>query len=146
VTGKDAVTFLLVFVGGAVGAPARYLIDRFVQRWRNSVFPWGTLTVNLIGSFVLGVLIGAGSGASGPPTGQDTSGLLAALGGPGGIVTTLAGTGFCGALTTFSTFGFETVRLLEEGSLLEAALNAAASLVLGLIVAFAGYTLALNLA
>lgn len=114
-------TLLLVFVGGAVGAPTRYLIDRFVQRWRDSVFPWGTLTVNLIGSFVLGAIVGAQ---------------------PDGVVMALAGTGFCGGLTTFSTFGYETVRLLEEGSLMEAALNAVGSLVLGVLFALAGYGLA----
>lgn len=116
-------TLLLVFVGGVVGAPTRYLIDRFVQRRRDGVFPWGTLTVNLVGSFILGLIVGAQ---------------------PGGVVTALAGTGFCGALTTFSTFGYETVRLLEEGSLLEAALNAFGSLLVGVLFALAGYSLAVH--
>lgn len=111
-------TFLLVFVGGAVGAPARYLIDRLVQRRHDSVFPWGTLTVNLLGSAVLGALFAAG---------------------PSKDVTLLLGTGVCGALTTFSTFGFETVRLVEDGSFLEAALNAAGSLLLGLAAAAGAY-------
>jgi CrcB protein len=117
------VTLLLVFVGGAVGAPTRYLIDRLVQRRHDSVFPWGTLTVNLVGSFILGLLVGAQ---------------------PGDVLTTLAGTGFCGALTTFSTFGYETVRLLEEGSLMEAALNAFGGLLLGVLFALAGYGLAVH--
>ena len=111
-------TLLLVFLGGAVGAPARYVLDRLVQRRHDSVFPWGTLTVNLLGSAVLGGLLGAGSA---------------------GDLTAFAGTGFCGALTTFSTFGFETVRLLEEGSFFEAALNAAGSLLLGLLAAAGAY-------
>ncbi|MEZ0074620.1 CrcB protein [Planotetraspora sp. GP83] len=118
------VTILLVFAGGMVGAPARYLIDRFVQRRHDSVFPWGTLSVNLFGSFVLGALAGAQ---------------------PPGVVMTLAGTGFCGALTTFSTFGFETVRLLEDGSLRAAALNAFGGLALGVLSALAGYGLAVHL-
>ncbi|MEN3533943.1 fluoride efflux transporter CrcB [Microbispora sp. ZYX-F-249] len=116
---------LLVFLGGVVGAPARYLADRLVQRLHDSVFPWGTLSVNLAGSLVLGVLIGA----------RDGVGLSA-------DAVTLLGTGFCGALTTFSTFGFETVRLLEEGSVLEASLNALGSLVLGVLAAAAGFALA----
>ncbi|MEV4457055.1 fluoride efflux transporter CrcB [Microbispora sp. NPDC004025] len=116
---------LLVFLGGVVGAPARYLADRLVQRLHDSVFPWGTLSVNLAGSLVLGVLLGARDGVGLPAD-----------------VVTLLGTGFCGALTTFSTFGFETVRLLEEGSVLEACLNALGSLVLGVLAAAAGFALA----
>ncbi|MEV7801968.1 fluoride efflux transporter CrcB [Microbispora sp. NPDC088329] len=120
---------LLVFLGGVVGAPARYLADRLVQRLHDSVFPWGTLSVNLAGSLVLGLLLGARDG----------------LGLPAETLT-LLGTGFCGALTTFSTFGFETVRLLEEGSVLEACLNALGSLVLGVLAAAAGFALAALLA
>ncbi|WP_067186666.1 fluoride efflux transporter CrcB [Microtetraspora niveoalba] len=116
-------TLLLVFLGGAVGAPARYLMDRMVQRWHDTVFPWGTFAVNVVGSFVLGLLTGLQ---------------------PGPLVATLAGTGFCGALTTFSTFGFETVRLLEEGSYAEAGLNAVGSLLLGVLAATGGYALAVH--
>lgn len=114
---------LLVFVGGMVGAPARYLLDRAVQRRHESVFPWGTLTVNLIGCLVLGLLTGAAQSL------------------PKDLVV-FAGTGICGAFTTFSTFGYETTRLLEEGSLLEAGLNAAVSLLLGVLAAAAGYGIA----
>lgn len=118
-------TILLVFLGGAVGAPARYLIDRFVRRNHGGVFPWGTLTVNLAGSFILGFLFGA----------QSTLGLSHE-------VAVLAGTGFCGALTTFSTFGFETVRLLEEKSTGKAAANAVGGLLLGIAAAVAGHAVA----
>jgi CrcB protein len=111
---------LLVFLGGTIGAPARYLLDRAVQRRHESVFPWGTLTVNLIGCLVLGVLTGAAQSL------------------PKDLVV-FAGTGICGAFTTFSTFSFETTRLLEEGSLLEAGLNALASLLLGVLAAAAGF-------
>jgi CrcB protein len=117
-------TILLVFVGGAIGAPTRYVLDRLVQQRVGGVLPWGTLTVNLVGSAVLGALLGAGS--------------------PQAAVA-LAGTGFCGALTTFSTFGYETVRLLEDGSMLEAALNAVGSLVLGLLAAAATYAIAASI-
>jgi fluoride exporter len=118
------VTALLVFAGAAIGAPARYVLDRLVQQRTRGALPWGTLTVNLAGSALLGALLGAGS----PP---------AAL--------ALAGTGFCGGLTTFSTFGYETVRLVEDGSMLEAALNALGSLVLGLAAAAASYAIAASL-
>ncbi|HEX6469657.1 MAG TPA: fluoride efflux transporter CrcB [Streptosporangiaceae bacterium] len=114
-------TALLVFLGGAIGAPTRYLLDRLVQRRAGGALPWGTLTVNVVGSAVLGALLGAGV----PP--------------PAAAV---AGTGFCGALTTFSTFGYETVRLLEDGAVLEAAVNAFGSLLLGLAAAAGSYAIA----
>lgn len=118
-------TVLLVLVGGALGAPLRYLADLFVQSRHDSVFPWGTFAVNVAGSLVLGA----------------TAGAVATAGGPAWVLT-LVGTGFCGALTTFSTFGFETVRLVEDGSLLEAGLNVTASLVVGMAACVAGWWLA----
>jgi len=81
---------LMVVLGAAVGAPARYLTDRLVQSRHTTGFPWGTFVVNVVGSFVLGAVTGA---AASP------------------WVTALVGTGFCGALTTYSTFGWETVHL-----------------------------------
>lgn len=121
-------TVLLVLLGGALGAPLRYLTDLFVQSHHDSVFPWGTFTVNTVGSLVLGVTGGAVSAADGPEW-----------------VLGLVGTGFCGALTTFSTFGYETVRLVEEGSLLEAGLNAGVSLVAGMAACVTGWALAATL-
>lgn len=117
-------TVLLVLAGGAVGAPLRYLTDLFVQSRRDSVLPWGTLTVNVAGSLVLGAVASAVVHADVP-----------------GWVLTLVGTGFCGALTTFSTFGFETVRLAEDGSWAEALGNVALSLVAGFAACTAGWAL-----
>jgi fluoride exporter len=114
------VTLLLVLLGGAVGAPARYLADVAVQRLHRSSFPWGTWAVNMAGSFVLGVV------AAGAST----------------WTLTLVGTGFCGALTTFSTFSFETVRLAQEGSMIKAAVNAFASVAVALGMCAAGYAIA----
>jgi CrcB protein len=118
------VTLVLVVVGGAVGAPLRYLTDRWIQSVHDSVFPWGTLTVNVAGSLLLGAVAGA-----------------VTVGAPHEALD-LVGTGFCGALTTFSTFGYEVVRLVEEGSWLAAALNAAASIGVGLLACAAGWWLA----
>jgi len=119
-----AVEYLLVAAGGAVGAPLRYLTDRSVQRRHDSLFPWGTFVVNVVGSMILGVLAGAalvGAGSS-------TTGLL-------------LGTGMCGALTTYSTLSFETARLLEQRARLYAFANLAGSIVAGLAAVTAGYLL-----
>lgn len=104
-------TVLLVLVGGALGAPARYLTDRLVQSRHDSGFPWGTFTVNAVGSLILGIVLGW----AGSPT-----------------VTALIGTGFCGALTTYSTFGYETVVLASRRAWLYAAFNAFGSVAAGL--------------
>ena len=118
-------TVAMVLLGGAIGAPLRYLADLFVQSRHDSVFPWGTFTVNVLGSLILGV----------------TAAAVIDLGAPGWVLT-LVGTGFCGALTTFSTFGFETIRLLEQGSVLTAAANSVASVTLGLGARAGGFAVA----
>lgn len=115
-------TVLLVLLGGAVGAPTRYLTDQWVQSRHDTVLPWGTFTVNIVGSLILGFLAGGSA-----------DGALPAW------VLTLAGTGFCGALTTFSTFGFETIRLVEAGSWRIAAVNVVGSVAVGLGIFFAGW-------
>ena len=116
-------SFLLVALGAAVGAPLRYLVDRAVQARHDSLFPWGTFAVNTAGSFLLGLLAATGVHTPAP--------LMAAV-----------GTGLCGALTTYSTFGYETVRLLQERARLFAVLNAAASIIAGLGAAFCGIAVA----
>jgi CrcB protein len=115
-----AVTVLLVALGAAVGAPARYLIDRAVQSRHDSLFPWGTFAVNVVGSLILGALAGGASAHA----------------------VALLGTGLCGALTTYSTFGYETIRLLEERAKTFAVLNAAGSVAAGLGAAVVGYAVA----
>jgi CrcB protein len=119
------VTVLLVVVGAIVGAPMRYLTDRAVQARHDSVFPWGTLAVNVAGSFILGLLV----------AGAATHGVSA-------HVVALVGMGFCGALTTYSTFSYETVRLAQEGARFYAVANVVASVVAGLGAAFFGAAVA----
>ncbi len=117
--------WLLVVAGAFVGAPLRYLTDRAVRARHDSVFPWGTFVVNVVGCLVLGLLAGAvAAGAAGPR------------------LQLLVGTGLCGALTTYSTFSYETLRLTETGSGLYAALNVVASVAAGLAAAFTGVSLA----
>ncbi len=118
-------TVLFVALGAALGAPLRYLVDRSVQARHDSVFPWGTFTVNVLGSFVLGLVTG----------GAQVAGL------PGSVVA-LLGTGLCGALTTYSTFSYETLRMLSTGSRSLAVLNVLASLAGGLGAAVLGFMVA----
>jgi len=118
-------TVVLVLLGGALGAPVRYVVDLMVQSRHDSVLPWGTFVVNAAGSLVLGATAGGVAAAAGPDW-----------------VLTLAGTGFCGALTTFSTFSFETVRLAEERALRAAAVNVAGSVVVGAAACAAGWSVA----
>jgi CrcB protein len=112
---------LLVVLGAVVGAPLRYATDRFVTARHDTGFPWGTFTVNMAGSFVLGLVLGG----SAPPA-----------------VAALVGTGFCGALTTYSTFGYETVQLGRDGRLMQAAFNAIGSVLGGLGAAGLGLAVA----
>jgi CrcB protein len=118
-------TLLLVAVGAAVGAPLRYLTDRFIQARHDTIFPWGTLTVNIAGSLIFGVLVG-----------------MATTGRLDPAIVTVLGPGFCGALTTYSTFGYETLRLAEDGSRFLAGVNIAISLLAGLGAAFIGFAIA----
>lgn len=114
-------TVLLIIAGAAVGAPLRYFTDRAIQARHDSVFPWGTLVVNVLGSLLFGVLV------RGAAAGGVSSEMIAAL-----------GTGFCGALTTYRTFGYETARLAGDGSVSYGLLNVAVSVGVGLGAAFLG--------
>jgi CrcB protein len=110
-----------LFIAGAIGAPTRYMVDGFVQYRTPGVFPFGTLVINVSGSFLLGIITG-----------------LALYHGLAPLPRAAIGTGFCGAYTTFSTFSYETVRLIEEGSVRLAATNVALSVVIGLAAAGLG--------
>lgn len=110
---------------GAVGAPLRYVVDGFVSDRTRSAFPWGTFLINVTGSLVLGFLTGLTLYRSFPKTPQ-----------------VVLGTGFCGAFTTFSTFTFEAVRLMEEGAFAEAFLSMAGTVVTGAAAAALGLGLA----
>ena len=112
-------TALLVMAGALAGAPLRLLADRVAAARRGHGSVLGTLTVNVAGSAVLGVLLGLGDVPA--------------------AVVALVGTGFCGTLTTFSTFGYDVVRLVEERLAGRALAYLAGSLVLGLGAAAAGY-------
>ncbi|MCY9786369.1 CrcB family protein [Nocardiopsis sp. EMB25] len=108
---------LMVAVGGAIGAPLRYLTDRFVQIRHDSVFPWGTHTANATACLIFG--------------------FVSVLALPDWAYALVA-TGFLGALSTYSTFGYETLRLLEKKTWFLAFANAAASVGAGLGAAYIG--------
>jgi CrcB protein len=114
-----------IAVAGALGAPARYLLDDVVQNRRAGVFPLGTLVINVTGSFVLGVLTGLALYHAFPTDAK-----------------VVLGTGFCGAYTTFSTFTYETVRLAEERALRAALQNVLSSAFVPALAAAAGLALA----
>jgi fluoride exporter len=111
------VTLLLIALGAAIGAPLRYLTDRLIQTHHDSLFPWGTLAVNMAGSALLCFLAGLPADPA----------LMAA-----------AGTGFCGALTTYSTFSYETLRLAQAGAHFYALANITASVIAGLGAGYLG--------
>ncbi len=103
----------------AVGAVLRYLTDRTVARRTGGAFPWGTLLVNVAGCFLLGAISGSSR-----------------------LTRSLLGAGFSGSLTTFSTFGYETVRLVEHRAFGRAIWNVALNAGFGLAAAAAGLALA----
>ncbi|WP_433200815.1 fluoride efflux transporter CrcB [Nocardia sp. CA-107356] len=117
--------WLLVIVGAAVGAPLRYLTDRIVQSKHDTLFPWGTFAANLTGCLSLGILTGA-----------------VTAGAASSHIQLLVGTGFCGALSTYSTFSYETLRLAQTGARFYAAANIIASVIAGLGATFTGTALA----
>ena len=114
-------TAALVVLGAMIGAPLRYLVDRAVQSRHGTVFPWGTITVNLIACAGLGLLTGA---AAAGITSHQLQALLA--------------TGLCATLSTYSTFSYETLRLTEQRRPLYAAANIAISVIAGLGAAALG--------
>lgn len=120
----NALMWAGVMALGGLGSVARFVIDRAVARRAARSFPYGTLTVNVTGAVLLGLITGL------------------ALSHP---VALLLGTGFVGAFTTFSTWMFETQRLTEGRQLRPALANIVVSVVLGIAAAAAGQAIAVRL-
>jgi fluoride exporter len=121
-------TWLVVALGSALGGVARYGVGLLVARAVGQAFPWGTLLINVVGSFIIG-LYGALTLADGPmPASFDARAFVMV--------------GFCGGFTTFSSFSLQTVDLLQAGETMSAALYIAASVALCLAGTFFGYWLA----
>ena len=119
-------TYLAISIGAVLGANARFLIGGWVAERYGSPFPWATLLVNVSGSFLLGFILTLVSERSI---------------GPWWVRPGLA-IGFLGSYTTFSTFSYETLRLVESGSLLAAGANVAGSVTAALLGVFLGAALA----
>jgi fluoride exporter len=114
-----------VGLGGFLGANARYLLGGFIsERW-GAVFPLGTFVINVTGSFILGFFMAY---AQDRPWVEPSARLMFAV-------------GFVGAYTTFSTFEYESMRLIQERELFLAMLNILGSLLTGAVAVFAGFAL-----
>jgi len=118
-------TYLLIALGSAIGGVGRYWISGLVARWFGETFPWGTLVVNVLGSFIIGA--------------------FATLTAPDGrwLVATEARqfvmVGLCGGYTTFSSFSLQTLNLIHEGEWLWAGVNILLSVTLCLVVVWLGH-------
>jgi len=122
-------TLIFVAMGGALGASVRFLLSAAALRLLGPQFPWGTLAANLIGSFLMGLLIGA------LVTRIDLSDHLRAF----------FSVGVLGGFTTFSAFSLELANMIERGDLSLAGLYALTSLILGVTALFAGLAVARTL-
>ena len=110
---------LLVALGGAVGSVLRYLLSR-----KNTSFPWGTFAVNILGSLLIGLLVGLVS-----------KGVLSPE------MKLLMVTGFCGGFTTFSTFANESFGMMKAGDVLQMVLYVGVSVVIGILAVWGGMAL-----
>jgi CrcB protein len=109
--------FLMVCLGGAFGTGARYLLGGWAQRALGTTFPWGTLIINSLGSFCIVVIMYLGV----------QRGLLSPS------MRVVLTTGVMGGFTTYSTFNYETIRLMQDGSLGLGALNILTTVVVCLL-------------
>jgi len=122
--GDGCLNLLLVILGGGVGAGGRYLLGGWLQSLVGYGFPWGTFTVNILGSLVLGLVFGVAQ------QGSLSSGTVLFL-----------TVGVLGGFTTFSSFSFETMQLLALGNVGASLLNVAGQFVMSLLAVYLGFTL-----
>ena len=121
-----SIRYLLIMAGGALGSACRYALQGWAQRFSDGSFPVGTLTVNVVGCFIIGVLNMLFTGPS-PIRIEYRVGVLV---------------GLLGGFTTFSAFGWETFALASEGQLAGAAMNVVLSVTFGMAAVWLGYRLA----
>ena len=112
---------LLVFVGGGVGSALRYVVGKFLKTV-SSGFPWGTFSVNIVGSLLIGLFMGIALKNSSLSENQ----------------TLLLITGFCGGFTTFSAFAYENQVFLKEGDIMSFLIYTLGSIAVGIVAIFLG--------
>jgi CrcB protein len=120
--------YAAVMVGGAIGSALRYVMSTWISEATHSTFPWGTLVVNVIGSFVIGLFTGL-TGPDGP--------LLVSP-----VARAFVTIGILGGFTTFSSFSLQTMLLVQDGQWFSAVGNILSSVVLCLVAAGAGIAVA----
>jgi CrcB protein len=119
---------VFVMIGGAIGSLVRYWMSEACAVLFGTAFPWGTLVVNVSGSFIIGYVAG-GAGAGG--RWMDS-----------GLIRHFVMIGLCGGYTTFSAFSLQTVTMLQAGDVVRAGLNATVSLSACLVATAAGFAVA----
>lgn len=112
---------LLVFIGGGFGSTLRYVIGKYMNSTETGI-PWGTFTANILGSLLIGIILGFAAKNDALSSNQ----------------TLLLATGFCGGFTTFSTFAYENHELLKAGDFTSFALYTIGSFVVGFLAVFLG--------
>jgi CrcB protein len=118
-------TYILIGVGGFLGSISRFAAGQFIQNLLQSTLPFGTFSVNLLGSFIIGLIYGLSEYHNWFH--PDLRMLLAV--------------GFCGGFTTFSSFSYENLALLRDSQYLASAIYSVSSMILGIVAAFGGYFL-----
>ena len=124
-------SYMWIAIGGALGSMARFWTSGFVARHMGEAFPWGTLIINVVGSFIIGFF----ATISGPD-GRFSAGVDGRL---------FVMAGFCGGFTTFSAFSLQTLDLIHRGEWLPAAANIVGSVVLCLVGVWLGHVAAVGL-
>ncbi|MEQ9423444.1 MAG: fluoride efflux transporter CrcB [Cyclobacteriaceae bacterium] len=112
---------LLIGIGGFFGSICRFLVNDFFQKNYPNDYPWGTFAANMLGCFLIGLILGAASSGNIPKA-----------------LIWLFATGFCGAFTTFSTFSFESYSLLNDSKMVLAIMYVGVSVVVGLLCTWVG--------
>ena len=116
---------LLVFIGGGFGSSLRFVIGKYMNSTETGI-PWGTFTANILGSLIIGIILGLAAKNDALSSNQ----------------TLLLATGFCGGFTTFSTFAYENHMFLKSGDFTSFALYTIGSFIIAFLAVFAGLFIA----